>query len=58
VLTEAWRIDYNVNRRHSGRGRQTPAAFAEAWTNRNQLQLALRVDQLSGSGQRLDAPAD
>jgi len=40
VLTELWRIDYNNNRRHSGLGRQTPAAFAEAWTIRNQLQLA------------------
>jgi putative transposase len=40
VLTELWRIDYNSNRRHSELGRQTPAAFAEAWTIRNQLQLA------------------
>ena len=40
VFTEGWRIDYNNNRRHSGLGRQTPAAFAEAWTIRNQLQLA------------------
>ena len=37
VLTEAWRIDCNSNRRHSGLGRMTPAAFAEAWTTRNQL---------------------
>ena len=40
VLTEAWRIDYNSNRRHSGLGRMTPAAFAEAWNTRNQLTLA------------------
>jgi len=40
VLTELWRIDFNNNRRHSGLSRQTPAAFAEAWTIRNQLQLA------------------
>jgi putative transposase len=40
VLTEDWRIDYNINRRHSGLGRKTPAAFAKAWNTRNQLQLA------------------
>ena len=40
VLTEAWRIDYNCNRRHSGLGRMTPAAFAEAWNTRSQLTLA------------------
>src|SRR5665213_3159893 len=40
VLTEAGRIDYNVNRRHSGLGRKTPVQFAEAWNTRNQLQLA------------------
>jgi putative transposase len=39
VLTEDWRTDYNINRRHSGLGRKTPAAFAEAWITKNQ-QLA------------------
>jgi transposase InsO family protein len=27
VLTEHWRIDYNINRRHSGLGRKTPAEW-------------------------------
>jgi putative transposase len=40
VLTEDWRIDYNINRRHSALGRKTPAAFAEAWKTKNQKQLA------------------
>jgi putative transposase len=39
VLTEDWRIDYNFNRRHSGIGRMTPVAFAEAWTIKHQPQL-------------------
>jgi putative transposase len=40
VLLEDWRIDYNIKRPHSGLGGMTPAAFAEDWTNNNQLQLA------------------
>ena len=40
VLTEDWRIDYNINRPHSGHGWKTPAAFAEAWNTTNQQQLA------------------
>ena len=40
MLTEDWRIAYNFHRRHSGIGWMTPVAFAEAWTIRNQLQLA------------------
>jgi putative transposase len=40
VLLEDWRIDYNIKRPHSGLGGMTTAAFAEDWTNNNQLQLA------------------
>jgi len=40
VLTEDWRIDYNINRPHSAHGWKTPAAFAEEWITKNQLQLA------------------
>ena len=40
VLTEDWRIDYNVNRPHSSLRGLTPIDFAEAWTIRNQPQLA------------------
>jgi transposase InsO family protein len=32
VVVEDWREDYNQHRRHSALGRQTPAAFAAAWT--------------------------
>ena len=49
-LSGSGQIDYNKNRRLSGFGRQTPAAFAEAWTIGNQLQIAKRVDHLLGSG--------
>ena len=37
VLLEDWRIDYNMNRPHSAHGWLTPAEFAEAWLNRQQL---------------------
>ena len=38
VLTEDWRIDYNMNRPHSAHGWKTPAAFAAEWkTNRQEL---------------------
>jgi len=40
VLTEDWRIDYNMNRTHSGLGRKTPTEFNEAWNIRNQAALA------------------
>jgi putative transposase len=40
VFIEDWRIDYNLNRPHSAHGGLTPVEFAEAWTMRNQLQLA------------------
>ena len=40
VLLEDWRIDYNINRRHSALDGMTPAAFAAAWTIKNQPQLA------------------
>ena len=40
VLTEDWRIDYNVNRPHSAHGGKTPAAFAAAWNSNHQHQLA------------------
>ena len=40
VLTEDWRIDYNMNRPHSAHGWLTPAEFVEQWLNRQQLQLA------------------
>jgi putative transposase len=32
VVVEDWREDYNHRRAHSALGRQTPAAFAAAWT--------------------------
>ncbi len=40
VLTEDWRIDYNMNRPHSAHGWLTPVEFVEDWLNRQQLQLA------------------
>ena len=40
VLTEDWRVDYNINRPHSAHGWLTPVEFVEAWLNRQQLQLA------------------
>jgi putative transposase len=40
VLTEDWRIDYNMNRPHSAHGWLTPVEFVEAWLNKQQLQLA------------------
>jgi putative transposase len=40
VLIEDWRIDYNNNRPHSAHGDLTPAEYAQAWTTRNQPQLA------------------
>ena len=40
VLIEDWRIDYNVNRTHSGLGRKTPTEFKQAWNIRNQAALA------------------
>jgi len=39
VLTEDWRIDYNINRPHSSLGMLTPVELAKAWTNRNQPEL-------------------
>jgi putative transposase len=39
VLTEDWRIDYNLNRPHSAHG--WPAEFARDWLTNNQPQLAL-----------------
>jgi hypothetical protein len=49
VLLEDWRIDYNINRPHSAHGWLTPVEFVEAWLHRQQLTLASRVDQQSGS---------
>jgi putative transposase len=40
VLTEAWRIDYNIDRPHSAHGWLSPVEFVEAWLNQQQLQLA------------------
>jgi putative transposase len=40
VLTEDWRIDYNMNRPHSAHGWLTPVEFVEQWLTRQQLQLA------------------
>lgn len=38
VLIEDWRLEYNNLRPHSSLGRQTPTAYAQAWTNKqNQL---------------------
>ena len=56
VLTEDWRIDYNMNRPHSAHGWLTPVEFVEQWLNRQQLQLASRVAQRSGPGQRHQPP--
>jgi Integrase core domain len=38
VLTEDWRIDYNMNRPDSAHGWLTPVEFVEAWLNKQQLQ--------------------
>ncbi len=43
VLTEDWRVDYNMNRPHSAHGWKTPAAFAAEWTITHQPTLAERV---------------
>src|ERR1017187_1920564 len=51
VFLEDWRIDYNCNRPHSAHGWLTPVEFVEAWFNQQQLQLAYRGAQESGSGQ-------
>ncbi len=40
VLTEDWRIDYNVSRPHSAHGWLSPVEFVEQWTSQHQLQLA------------------
>ena len=40
VLTEDWRIDYNMNRPHSAHGWLTPVEFVEAWLHRQAYQLA------------------
>jgi putative transposase len=40
VLTEDWRIDYNMNRPHSAHGWLTPVEFVEGWLNQQALQLA------------------
>jgi transposase InsO family protein len=40
VLTEDWRIDYNMNRPHSAHGWLTPVEFIEEWLNQQQLALA------------------
>jgi putative transposase len=39
VLTEDWRIDYNINRPHSAHGWLTPVEFVEAWLNQQELVL-------------------
>ena len=36
VLTEDWRIDYNINRPHSAHGWLTPVEFVEAWLHQQQ----------------------
>jgi transposase InsO family protein len=38
-ITEAWRVDYNINRPHSAHGWLTPAEFVEAWLHRQAHQL-------------------
>jgi putative transposase len=40
VLTEDWRIDYNLHRPHSAHGWINPVQFVEQWLHRQQLQLA------------------
>jgi putative transposase len=40
LLTEEWRIDYNVNRPHSAHGWKAPATFAEEWITAHQPSLA------------------
>jgi putative transposase len=40
VLTEDWRIDYNMNRPQSAHGWLTPVEFVEAWLHRQAHQLA------------------
>jgi len=40
VVTEDWRIDYNMNRPHSAHGWLTPVELVGAWLHRQQLQLA------------------
>jgi len=40
VLTEDWRIDYNMNRPHSAHGWLSPVQFVEAWLHRQAHQLA------------------
>jgi len=40
ILTENWRIDYNMNRPHSAHAWLTPVEFVEAWLHRQAHQLA------------------
>jgi putative transposase len=39
VVTEDWRMDYNLNRPHSAHGWLTPVEFLEAWLSKQNLQL-------------------
>jgi len=40
ILTENWRIDYNMNRPRSAHGWLTPVEFVEVWLHRQTHQLA------------------
>jgi hypothetical protein len=51
VLIEDRRIDYNMNGPHSAHGWLTPVGFVEAWLRKQDLTIAYRVAQRSGSGQ-------
>jgi putative transposase len=41
VVIEDWRIDYNINRPHSGLANLTPNEFADHWHQRQELQPQL-----------------
>jgi putative transposase len=40
VMTQDWRIDYNLNRPHSAHGWLTPVEFARGWNNQHQQLVA------------------
>ena len=56
VLTDDWRIDYNMNRPHSAHGWLTPVEFVEAWLHRQQHTARIAAGSTIGVRSPLRAP--